>query len=337
MTELMTAGRVNTITRELSVERVPVPDPGPGQVRIRVRAAGVCLSDVHFLGGSVSAPVGLPEVVTFGHEVAGTVDVVGDGVVGHRPGGRVVVHPVVYAGGRRHTLGLGVDGGWAEYLVVPADTLVPIDDSLPFEIAAIIPDAVSTPWAAIVDGGRVRPAESVGVWGVGGLGVHAVQLLRLVGAAPVVAMDPDPIARGRALAVGADAALDPSAEDFADVLREATRGRGLDVAFDVAGSPTAQAQAMAALRRNARLVLVGMSGGPLTVPDSTNLIAGERRIIGHYGSNRAHVLELVRLLELGRLDLSGSVSGTLPLADVAEAVRRLDERVDSPVRLVLQP
>lgn len=92
------------------------------------------------------------------------------------------------------TRGVDYDGGWAEYALAREDTLVPVPDLLPFEQACIIPDAVSTPWAAVTDTARVRPAEAAGVWGVGGLGAHAVQLLLLVGAAPVIAVDPLPAA-----------------------------------------------------------------------------------------------------------------------------------------------
>ena len=98
-------------------------------------------------------------------------------------GQRVLLQAGEERGGRVHTRGVDYDGGWAEYALATASTLVPIPDDLPFEQAAIIPDAVSTPWAAITTTAQVRPAEAVGVWGIGGLGAHAVQLLRLIGAA----------------------------------------------------------------------------------------------------------------------------------------------------------
>ena len=118
--------------------------------------------------------------------------------------------------------GIDYDGGWAQYTVAREDTLIPIPDTLPFDQAAIIPDAVSTPYAAVVTTAGVRPAQSVGVWGVGGVGAHNVRLARLAGAAPIIAVDPLPSARERALAFGADLALDPAAADFADQVRAAT-------------------------------------------------------------------------------------------------------------------
>ena len=102
------------------------------------------------------------------------------------------------------TAGIDYDGGWAQYTVAREDTLIPIPDNLPFDQAAIIPDAVSTPYAAVVATAGVRPAQSVGVWGVGGVGAHNVRVARLAGAAPIIAVDPLPSARERALAFGAD-------------------------------------------------------------------------------------------------------------------------------------
>ncbi|MFD5064544.1 zinc-binding dehydrogenase [Streptomyces sp. NPDC058394] len=104
--------------------------------------------------------------------------------------------------------GVDYDGGWSQYTIAREDTVVPIADVLPFDQAAIIPDVVSTSYAALVDTVQVRSAQAVGIWGVGGVGAHAVRLARMMGAAPIIAVDPLPNARERALAFGADTALD---------------------------------------------------------------------------------------------------------------------------------
>jgi threonine dehydrogenase-like Zn-dependent dehydrogenase len=210
--------------------------------------------------------------------------------------------------------------------------------AIPFEQGAIIPDAVSTPWGAITETGAVRPAEAVGVWGVGGLGVHAVQLLRAVGACPVVAVDPSPVARERALAAGADLALDSADPDLRRAVRAATGGAGLAAAFDFAGVPPVREQALSVLAPKGRLVLVGLTDKPLTVTDGTRFSYLQQRILGHYGSDMPVSLpQLLRLIDGGRLDFSGSVSGVLPLADVAEAVARLEKKEGDPIRLILRP
>jgi NADPH:quinone reductase-like Zn-dependent oxidoreductase len=163
----MLAGRLNVETGAFSLTRVPIPDPGHGQVRIKVAAAGVCLSDLHLIQGVLTPAWPAAPEVTLGHEVAGVVDALGPGVAQFAVGQRVVL-----AGGQLGpdavsvlTRGVDDDGGWAEYALAEASTVIPIPDSLPFDQACIIPDAVSTPWAAITSTGQVKPGES-GVSGV---------------------------------------------------------------------------------------------------------------------------------------------------------------------------
>ncbi|WP_406046226.1 zinc-binding dehydrogenase [Micromonospora sp. NBC_00898] len=334
----MLAGRLHVAGRALRMESVPVPEPGRGQVRIKVAAAGVCLSDVHLIDGTLT-PLYLPgDVVTLGHEVAGTVDALGDGVEWWQPGQRVLLQ----AGERDRrgtvlTRGVDYDGGWAEYALAREDTLVQIPDALPFEQACIIPDAVSTPWAAVTDTARTRPGEAVGVWGVGGLGAHAVQLLLLVGAAPIIAVDPLPAARDRALTLGADVALDPRDDGFKDAVLELTDARGLDVAFDFAGVTPVREQALTVLGRRGRLVLAGIASQPVTIASDSRFNYLRQAVLGHYGSEAEHVDQLVTLAAQGRLDLTASVSDVLPLAEAAEAVRRVHDKAGNPIRLILRP
>lgn len=337
MTDML-AGRLNVKTREFAMKRVPVPEPGHGQVRIKMQAAGVCLSDVHLIDGTLSPLFLQGDEVTLGHEVAGTVDVLGEGVEGLEPGQRVLLQ----AGeedrnGTVLTRGVDYDGGWAEYALARQDTVVPIPDDLPFEQACIVPDAVSTPWAAVSSTARMRPGESVAVWGVGGLGAHAVQLLRLAGAAPIIAVDPSPEARERASELGADLVLDPGADDFEEQVAAATAQQGLDVAFDFAGVPPVREQALGVLGKKGRLVLVGLANQPVTIPSDTFFAYMQQQVLGSYGSEPVHVEELVKLTDQGRLDLSGSVSDVLPLSEAPDAVERLERKEGNPIRLILKP
>ncbi|MBW4719970.1 zinc-binding dehydrogenase [Saccharothrix obliqua] len=333
----MLAARLNVKSHALSVEEVPTPEPGPGQVRIAVAAAGVCLSDVHLIDGSL-APLFLPgDVVTLGHEVSGTVDALGPDVEGVQEGQRVLLQAGEERNGVVFTRGVDYDGGWAEFALARADTVVPIPDSLSFEEAAILPDAVSTPWAAITTTGQVRAGEAVGVWGAGGLGAHAVQLLRLVGAAPVVVVDPLAAARDRALAFGADLAFDSADEELPRKVREAAGGRGLAAAFDFAGVAAVREQAVACLDVKGRLVLVGLTDRPLTITDGTAFSYFQQQVRGHYGSESADLLELVRLVRFGRIEFSRSISDVLPLDRAPEAVDRLIRKEGNPIRLVLRP
>ncbi|MEU3017108.1 zinc-binding dehydrogenase [Nocardiopsis sp. NPDC007018] len=334
----MRAVRLNTTDRTLTVTDVPRPAPGPGQVLVRVRAAGVCLSDAHLVDGTLS-PLHLKgDTVTLGHEVAGVVEELGPEVFDVSVGDRVALQAGEHdRHGQVLTRGVDYDGGWAEYALASETTLVPIPDELPFEQAAIIPDAVSTPWAAVTATGDVRPAEAVAVWGVGGLGAHAVQLLRLVGAAPIIAADPDEHARARALDYGADVALDSTTPDFLARIGQLTHGRGLDAAFDFAGVPVVREQALQVLGEHGRLVLVGLTDKPLEIRDGTRFSYLRQQVLGHYGSEPEHVVQLVDLVRAGRLEFSRSVSGTFPLEEAPQAVERLARRIGSPVRLVLTP
>jgi threonine dehydrogenase-like Zn-dependent dehydrogenase len=350
----MLAGRLHLDALKFAVEEVPIPVPGPGEVLIEVKAAGVCLSDLHLIDGSLKPAVPVDAVarsraVTLGHEVAGVVHTLGPDLTGDlAPGMRVALQAGQAcgrcAGCRRMsgcqeplTRGVDYDGGWAQYALAREDTLAPIPDHLPFDQAAIIPDAVSTPYAAIVETGAVRPAQAVGIWGVGGLGAHGVRLARLAGAAPVIAVDPLPGARERALAFGADVALDPADPDFADAVVRATGGNGVDVAFDFAGFPAVREQAAAVLGAGGVLVLAGLTPEPLTVTDGTMFSYRGNQIRGHYGSAPEHVEQLIRLASTGRLDLAPSVTAHVPLAEAADAVDRLEKKIGDPIRLVLTP
>lgn len=345
----MLAGRLHLDTLRFAVEEVPVPEPGPGEVLVAIRASGVCLSDVHMVDGSMPLRAAGREAVTLGHESAGVVAALGPGVRPERLGERVLLQAMQPCGrcpacrrDRRpclapRTRGVDLDGGWAQYAAVRADMLVPVPDGLPLEQAAVIPDAVSTPYAAVVDTAGLRPAQSVGVWGVGGLGAHAVAVCRMVGAHPVIALDPLPGARERALAFGADVALDPLDPATPRALWDLTDGRGLDVALDLAGVSAVRDQAASALGVGGVLVLVGMVGGPLTVPDSVMFTAKRNQVRGHVGCEGEHLEQLARLAASGRLDLSASVSELVPLADAADALDRLQRKVGDPVRIVLVP
>ncbi|MEU8359874.1 zinc-binding dehydrogenase [Nonomuraea sp. NPDC048882] len=330
----MLAARLHIPSRKVRMEEVPVPEPGFGQARVKVRAAGVCLSDVHLTDGTLTPKLLSSDAVTLGHEVSGVIDALGAGVTGWAVGDRVVLQ----AGEPdRGTRGVDFDGGYAEYALASARSLVPVPAGLPFEQACIIPDAVSTPWAAITATAAVRPGEAVAVWGVGGLGAHAVQLLRLIGAAPVIAVDPLPAARLRGIDAGADAVLDPADPRLRDIVSAMTGGLGLDAAFDFAGVAHAREQAMLLLGQGGRLIVAGLANEPLTVPNDIALAYFGQSVRGHYGSHPDHLHQLIGLAMRGRLDLTGSISDVLPLAEAPVAVDRLARKEGDPVRLILRP
>lgn len=345
----MRAARFRRADRSLRVEDVAVPRPGAAEVLVRVRACGICLSDVHLLDGSLRIRL---EVVTPGHESAGVIASLGEHVPSYwRPGQRVVMSGGKPCGacancvrGRGEVacldfqiMGFHYDGAWAEYIVVPYASLAPIPETLPFEQAAILADAVSTPYAGLVDRGGLRPGESVALWGIGGLGVHAVQIARMVGATPIIAVDTLPAARERALAAGADVALDPRTDDVPARVRELTGGLGADLAVDLVGANAVLAQAAASIGRHGRVVMIGLSAEPIQLGAGVVFGLQSHSLLGHLGYRKQHLDQLVSLVSTGRLDVSRSVSDVMPLEEVARGVERLARKEGNPIRLVVRP
>lgn len=345
----MRAQRLHVPTRAMSVQDVPVPRPGPGQVLVDVAYCGICHSDLALLDGTFGDPRG-PETITQGHEASGTIAALGEGVTGWAVGDRVV--PAAGRPCRRCDrcrrgdlvncddlllMAFAYDGAWAEYTLAEAGGLTRVPDGVPLDQAALLADAVSTPFGAVVHTAAVRPGEAVGVWGVGGVGTHLVQLARLVGAVPVVAVDLDPDVRERALAVGADLALDPRDPDVRERIAEVTDGRLLDVAFDAVGLSSTFEQGLAMLAPRGRVVGVGLSGQELSLGSALSFNLSRKQALGHLGYRNSDIATLARLLATGRLDLSRSVSAVVALEDVEDGIRQLHERRGNPVRVLVQP
>jgi len=333
--------------RPLSVEEVADPAPGASEVVVRVEACGICASDLHFVRGEIPLPVVPP--LTLGHEPAGVVQAVGAEVPVWKPGDRVAV-----AAGKAcmrcracaaglleecrapQVMGAHYDGAFAELVAAPWYSLAKLPDAVPFEHGAIACDAVSTPYAALVDRGGLRPGERVGLWGIGGLGTHAVQIARLAGASFIAAVDPIPEARERALRLGADVAFAPS-EDVPNGIRDATRGRGLELAVDLIGKQAVIRQAMASCTRRGRIVVVGQSFEPLDLGPLAFVSFLGLSILGHLGYSKGHLEDVLALMASGRLDVSGSISDRLPLDRVQEGIDRLASKEGAPVRLLVTP
>lgn len=346
MTGAMRAARFSAADRSLNVTEVPIPEPGPLEVLVKVDACGICLSDVHLIDGSIPP---LVDVVTMGHESSGTVAAVGEGGGGWEIGQRVSL-----MGGRPCTkcancrrgridecmsfelMGFHYDGAWADYIKVPYYTMISVPDHVPPEQAAILADAVATPYGALTDTAELRPGESIALWGIGGLGTHAVQLARMMGAGYVIAIDPLQSARERALKLGADIALDPAAVDVPLEIGRLTDG-GVDVAIDFVGGNAVLYEAVRSLRRKGRAVMVGLSMDRVELGPGLIMGTQGHSVRGHLGYGPRHLADLVTLVANGRLDLSTSISGLMPLEDVPRGVQRLADKEGDPVRLVVMP
>lgn len=347
MATTMRAERFYADTKTVAVEDVPIPEPGPGEVLVKVAFCGICHSDLSLINGTFPAQV---PVVTQGHEASGTIAGLGPDVTGWAEGDRVILAagrpcltcPNCRRGDvtnclRTRLMAFAYDGAWAEYTIAHAGGLTPIPDNVSFEQAAILADAVSTPFGAVVRTGKVVIGESVGVWGVGGLGTHIVQLARLVGAVPVIAIDINPAVLDRALEVGADYAFDSRDDQLKEKIAEVTGGRKLDVAFDAAGLKVTFEQALDCLTVGGRLVAVGMSAESPTVGPTSVFGLSRKQVLGHLGYQNVDIEILAGLVSRGRLDLSRSISEIIPLEDIRAGIEMLERQDGNPIRILVKP
>ncbi len=345
----MKAVRLIKPGQPLEIQEIPVPQVGPRDVLVRVKAAGICHSDAHYRAG-VSLVDPLP--LTLGHEIAGVIEQVGAEVTDVNSvsvGDRVCLHYMVTCGDciycsqgseqfctSGQMLGKNRDGGYAEYISVPARNAFPLPDEIPFEHGAIMMCSSATSFHALRKG-RLEAGETVAVFGVGGLGTSAVQLARVFGALDVYAVDINADKLKMAEGFGAipvnAAETDPVAE-----VKRLTGGRGVDVALELIGLPLTARQCIESLAVFGRAVVVGLSDKTVEIAPYRELICREAEVIGS-ADHLAHELPiLIELVRRGTLDLSGAVTGTVPLDadEINETMDRL-ERFGGDVRVVITP
>jgi propanol-preferring alcohol dehydrogenase len=313
---------------------------------VRVRAAGICHSDAHYRAGK-SAMGKLP--ITLGHEIAGEVEAVGSQVGTVKPGERVALHYNISCGKCYYCksgneqfcpsvqmLGHHVDGGYAEYIAVPARNAIPLPQEISFEAGATLMCASATALHALHKG-RVKSGETVAVFGVGGLGLSAIQLAKAMGAAEVYAVDIKQDKLELASEYNA-IPIDASRCNAVEEIRKLTKGKGVDVALEMIGLHQTMQQTVESLGAMGRAVIVGISKTPLEVHPYATLIGREAEIIG---SNDHLLQELFTLVDMARrnvLDTSHVVSKIIPL-DAELINRRLDDLANftSDVRMVIVP
>lgn len=339
----MTAVRLHAAGQPLAAESVPVPDPGPHDVRVRVRAAGICHSDAHYRAGV--APARLP--CTLGHEVAGVVEACGSEVTSLRPGDRVCLNYLVTCGGCGHCrsgreqfcaagqmIGKDRDGGYAEFICVPARGVLPLPQAVSFEHGAVLMCSSATALHAL-NKARVVAGDAVAVFGAGGLGVSAIQLARRRGAREVFAVDIHPGKLELARRLGATP-VDAKAADPVAEIRRLTGGRGVDAALELIGLPQTMQQCVQALAVQGRAALAGLTDRQMAIHPYRDLLGREAEVIGVSDHLVSELRELIGLVARGELDLSPVVTQTVPLQ--AGAINRaLDglERFGGEVRSVI--
>jgi D-arabinose 1-dehydrogenase-like Zn-dependent alcohol dehydrogenase len=217
---------------------------------------------------------------------------------------------------RREVLGADRHGCWADLVVVPVRNLLSVPDGLSDDVAAVATDAVATAFHAVRTRGAVGPGARVAIWGAGGLGLCAVAIARSLGADTVMAVDPRASARDRALAHGADAALEPAGAD------DELKGR-VDVALEFVGRPETVEAAVRALDRGGRAVAVGIGHGSAAVGRLLGFVLHERELVGSWGSEPDEIRHVLGLMATRELRLPRIVGEVIGLDEVPAALERL--------------
>jgi D-arabinose 1-dehydrogenase-like Zn-dependent alcohol dehydrogenase len=305
------------------VER-PVPEPGPGEVRVRVEACGVCGSDVFLQKGGFGDKVPWPIVP--GHEAAGVVDEVGEGVTSVVPGDQVALYYITVppgdpwaAGGRPNIsphvtrMGVDVDGAYADYVLRPVEALIRPRAPVPPAVLAVLTDAVATPLHGLKRVAHLRADETLVVLGVGGLGSNAVQIGRAFGAR-VIAVTRSAAKLQLARDLGADETIAAEGGDVVAAVKALTGGHGPDVVIQCVGSAAVDEQAIAMGGPGARVVLIGSSLDQFRAR-AVDIFWRELAVLGSRGFVPDDIRDAIDLY----------LDGTLTVGHLVEHVRPLDE------------
>ena len=338
----MKAVRYHGPGQPFRLEEVNRHEPGAGEVLVRVAASGMCHTELHFKSGLLDLGVA---PVTMGHEVVGRIEAVGEGVSADRVDERVIIY--YYLGclecaycrvGNEHLCpnlraeyGFISDGGYAEYVTVPARNVVPLPAVIPDVEAAPIGCGVTTAvHAAKLAESRV--GEWVVIYGVGGVGFGLVQLSHAIGAR-TIAVGRSAAKLDKALELGAEVVVNAAEENAAERIRGITEDAGADVVFECVGTEESMQEASAALGRRGRLVFVGYSPDSFSV-HPIQLVVFEQKVMGAVGATLNELYEAVDLVERGVVRTV--VDSTLPLEQFESGIEAL-ERGELVGRAVLVP
>jgi S-(hydroxymethyl)mycothiol dehydrogenase len=334
----------------VTMEAVLVPDPGPGEALVRVKACGVCHTDLHYREGGINDDFPF----FLGHEAAGNVEAVGEGVTGLAPGDYVIiawrapcgrcrscrrgrpwycfdsanaVQKMTLADGTPLSPALGI-GAFAELTLVAAGQCVPVDPAARPEAAGLVGCGIMAGFGAAVNTGGVGRGDAVAVIGCGGVGDAAIAASVLAGARTVIAVDVDPRKLEWATRFGATHTVNAREQDPVDAIRELTGGNGADVVVEAVGLPETYRQAFFARDLAGTLVQVGVPNPTMTIELPMIELFGRGGALksSWYGDclpSRDFPI-LIDLYLNGKLDLDGFVSETIALDEVEEAFARME-------------
>ena len=314
---------------------LPIPVPGEDEVLVRVHAASICGTDLHIYEWNDWADGRIGRVpMTFGHEMAGTVEAVGDEVHHVQPGTFVAAETHIACGqcstcrtGREHIcenlriLGVDTEGVFADYVVLPAHNAWVVGPEIDPDVASIMEPFGNAVHAAFGSGGGEDIATNpVAVIGCGPIGLFAVGVVRSLGAWKVIAVEPNPDRRAMAAPMGADVVVDPLAEDPVEAVMAATNGQGAEVVLEMSGNTRAIDQGTRMLARGGRMSLLGLPPGPVTLDLNDQVIFKEARLQGITGREMFRTWQqTTTLLSTGRVDVAPVITHRFPLAKFEQA------------------
>ncbi len=346
----MKAAVFQEANKPLTIEDVDIIDPRPGEVLVKTSCSGVCHSDLHFVDGLWQ----LPMSCVLGHEAAGVVEAVGEGVTYVQKGDRVIMSFRPFCGKCYYCLGgrpnlcndpeIGAAsasrlqwkgqpilqfasvGSFAEMMVTSENGIVKIPDEMPMAEAALIGCGVMTGVGAALYTAQVPGGATVAVIGCGGIGLNIIQGCRIAGAAKIIGIDIMDSKLEMATQFGATHTINSKDDNLDEAIQELTGGEGVEYSFEAIGVPAAATQAFNITRAGGTCVVVGMHplGSEIAVPGPALL--QEKKLIGcMYGSTRfrEHMPKLIDLFLQDKLDLTSLVSRRLKLEDVNEAFRSM--------------
>lgn len=324
----MKAALFKKVNEPLSVESVSDPVVRPNEALVKVYACGVCHTDLHYTDHGV--PTFKKPPMVLGHEISGTIDRLGADVQKLTVGQKVLVPSVLSCGrceycvsGRSNICdrmlmpGNHIDGGFAEFMSVPAEQLILLPETFPLDQASTIADAVSTAYHAVINRGQVKPGSTVAVFGCGGVGVNVVQWAAFCGAS-VIAFDTDPKKLELARKVGAESVFAPEP----DKLKKLKASR--QITFECVGRPAVMQSAHAVTKRGGRLVQVGYSEAPTEI-QMAKIMFWEQDYIGSLGCPLNDYARIVDIVSRKKFDISFLVTASYPLAEINNAFNALRE------------
>jgi D-arabinose 1-dehydrogenase-like Zn-dependent alcohol dehydrogenase len=322
-----------------------IPVPSAGEAILRVGASGVCRTDLAIWHGKHPGTKKLPHVP--GHEIAGEVVEVGKGVDKNYIGKHFVIYFYLSCGecnfcrSGRETLcsnlkgqiGFNLDGGYAEYVKAPVNCLFFIPPDIPFEQAAIIADAIATPYHALTSKVKIQPGETLAVIGVGGLGIHAIQIAKVFGA-NTIAIDINEKALAMAQEMGAEKTLLVTKDDPIEKIIDLSGGSGVDAVIDFVGKPKTQIVGLNILKVAGRFVAIAYNADNPFLVNSQLLVSKELEIYGSRSCGRNDLRDSINLVSSSKV--KPMVTELHPLNEANLLLNKL-ERGDIIGRSVLTP